>query len=92
VIDWLDALKTTEAKREIHEMNKKAQAFKIQEAHRTSKGIVMRRFIDKEQSPQCQVEMADVTEHFRETWSMPLEDVIEAEEGLIFIWGHKLQK
>jgi hypothetical protein len=73
-------------------MNKKAQAFKIQEAHQTSKGIAMRRFIDKEQSPQCQVEMTEVIGHFRETCSMPLEDVIEAEEGSIFIWSHKLQK
>jgi hypothetical protein len=48
-------------------MNKKSQAFKIQEVHRTSKGIAMRRFINKEQPPQCQVEMPDVTEHFRET-------------------------
>jgi hypothetical protein len=76
---------TTEVEGETHEMNKKAQTFKIQEVHRTSKGIVMRRFIDKEQSPQCQVEMAEVTEHFRETWSMPLEDGVEAKEGSIFI-------
>jgi hypothetical protein len=52
---------TTEVEGEIREMNKKAQALKIQEARRTSKGIVMRRFIDKEQLPQCQVEMAEVT-------------------------------
>jgi hypothetical protein len=51
----------TEIEGETHEMNKKAQTLKIQEARRTSKGIVMRRFIDKEQSPQCQVKMAEVT-------------------------------
>jgi hypothetical protein len=61
VIDWPDALITPEVEGETHKMNEKAQAFKIQEAHRTSKGIVMRRFIDKEQSSQCQVEMAEVT-------------------------------
>jgi hypothetical protein len=44
----------------------------------------MRRFIKKEQSPQSQVEMAEVTKHFRKTWSKPLEDVIEAEQGSIF--------
>jgi hypothetical protein len=77
---------TTEIEGETHEMNKKAQAFKIQEVHRTSKGIVMRRLIDKEQQPQCQVEMAEVAEDFRETSSMSLEDVVEAEEGSIFIW------
>jgi hypothetical protein len=52
---------TTEVEGETREMNKKAQALKIQEARRTSKGVVMRRFVDKEQSPQCQVEMAEVT-------------------------------
>jgi hypothetical protein len=36
--------------------------------------------------------MAELTEYFRETWSMPSEDVVEAEEGSIFIWSHKLQK
>jgi hypothetical protein len=48
-------------------MNKRAQALKIQEAYRTSKGITMRRFIDREQSPQCQIEMERVTEHFSRT-------------------------
>jgi hypothetical protein len=62
-------------------MSENAHAFKIQEAHRTSIGIAMRSFIDKKQSLQCQVEMAEVTEHFRETSSMPLKHVVESEEG-----------
>jgi hypothetical protein len=52
---------TTEVEGETREMNKKAQALKIQEARRTSKGILIRRFIDKEQSSRCEVEMAEVT-------------------------------
>jgi hypothetical protein len=65
-------------------MNKKAQALKIQEAYRTSKGIAMKRFMEKEQSPQCQIDMGDVTEHFRTTLSRPLEDFVEAEEKSSF--------
>jgi hypothetical protein len=50
VIDWLDAMITIQVEGEILEMNKRALALKVQEAYRTSKGIAMRRFIDKEQS------------------------------------------
>jgi hypothetical protein len=42
---------TTQVEGEIHEMNKKAEALKIQEAYRTSKGIATRNLIDKEQLP-----------------------------------------
>jgi hypothetical protein len=84
VIDWLDALITTQVEGEIQEMNKKAQALKIQEEYRTSKGITMRRSIEKEQSPQCQIDMESVTEHFRQTWSRPLEEVIEADKESVF--------
>jgi hypothetical protein len=44
----------------------------------------MSRFIDKQQSPQCQIDMPIVTEHFRETWSRPDEDFVEAREDSIF--------
>jgi hypothetical protein len=44
----------------------------------------MRRFIKKKQSPRCHVEIAEVTKHFRETWSNPLKDVIEAKQSSIF--------
>jgi hypothetical protein len=91
-INWLDMLITTQVEGAIHEMNKKAQVLQIQEAHRPLKTATMRRFIDKKQSPQCQIDMAKVTEHFRETWSRPLEDVVEAEEDLVFIWSQELQK
>jgi hypothetical protein len=52
-------------------MNKKANALKIQKAQRTSKGTTMKKYIDKQQSPQCQIEMEDVTEHFTRTWARP---------------------
>jgi hypothetical protein len=56
VIEWLEAILTTQVSGEIKEMNKKASALKIQESYRTSKGITMRRYIDKERSPQCEIE------------------------------------
>jgi hypothetical protein len=71
VIEWLEAILTTQVSGEIKEMNKKASALKIQESYRTSKGITVRRYIDKAQSPQCQIEMEEVTEHFTKTWARP---------------------
>jgi hypothetical protein len=79
VIEWLDALLTTQVSGEIEEMNKKAGMLKIQESYRTSKGITMRRYIDKEQSPQCPIEMNEVTDHFTRTWAKPEQQFIEAE-------------
>jgi hypothetical protein len=67
MIEWLEAMLTTQASGEIEQMNKRASALKIQESYRTSKGITMRRNIGKEQSPQCQIEMEEVTEHFTKT-------------------------
>jgi hypothetical protein len=61
VIEWLDAMLTVRVSGEIEEMNKKANAPKIQETSGTSKGITMKRNIDKEQSRQWQIEMEDVT-------------------------------
>jgi hypothetical protein len=84
VIEWLDAMITTQVEGEIGEMSKKAHALKVQEAYRTSKGIAMRRFIDQEQSPQCQIEMETVKEHFREVWARPEEDFVEADADSIF--------
>jgi hypothetical protein len=84
VIDWLEGLLTAQVSYEIEEMNKKASALKLQESYRTSKGITMRRHIDKEQSPQCQIEMEEVPEHFTKTWARPEQDFIEAEPGSRF--------
>jgi hypothetical protein len=44
----------------------------------------MRRFIEKKQSSQCQINIGEMTEHFRATWSRPLDEVVEAEENSIF--------
>jgi hypothetical protein len=81
VIEWLDAMINMQVGAEIQEMNKKAQVLKIQEAYRTSKGIAMRRFIDKEQSPQCQIEEDTVTQHFRRTWARTEDNFREARNG-----------
>jgi hypothetical protein len=47
VIEWLDAMITTQISGEIEEMNKRVQTLKIQEVSRILKGTTMRRFIDK---------------------------------------------
>jgi hypothetical protein len=78
VIDWLDVVMTTPVEGEIQEMGKRSQALKIQEADQTSKGIAMRRFINKKQFPQCQIQMDTVTEDFRTTWARSLEDFVES--------------
>jgi hypothetical protein len=79
-----DAKLTTPVSGEIEEMNKEASALKIQEAYRTSKGITMKRYLDKDQSPQCQIEMENVTEHFTRTWARPEQEFIEADQGSRF--------
>jgi hypothetical protein len=84
VIEWLETLIGTQVEGEIQEISKRTQALKVQEAYRTFKGISMRRFINKEQSPQCQFDMETVSEYFREIWSRPLEDIAETEEGSMF--------
>jgi hypothetical protein len=78
VIEWLDTMITTQVEGEIQAMLKRSQTLEIQEAYRTSKGIAMRRFIDKEQSPQCQIQIDAVTEHFRATWARSLENFPDA--------------
>jgi hypothetical protein len=57
---------------------------KIQEVYGASKGIIMKRYIDKEESPQCQIETEDVTEHCTRTWARPEQEFVKADEGLRF--------
>jgi hypothetical protein len=92
VIEWLEVMITSIVSEEIEEMNKRTQALKIQEADRTLKGMTMRKFIDKQQLSQCQVDMPIVTEHFRETGSRPDEDFVEAGEDSISILMSESQK
>jgi hypothetical protein len=66
------------------EMNKPAQARKIQEAYRTSKGITRRQFFDKESSLECQIEMERVMEYFARTWQRPEDGFIKAEQSRMF--------
>jgi hypothetical protein len=67
VIEWLDAMITTNVSEEVQQMNKRVRVLKVQEAHRTSKEIAVKRFLDKEQSPSCQIDVITVTEHFTKT-------------------------
>jgi hypothetical protein len=90
VIEWLDAMITDNLSEELKQMNRQAQALKVQEAYRTSKGIAMKRFIDKEQSPRCQMEKQIVTEHFATAWARPQTDFREAEQGTPFALEPKI--
>jgi hypothetical protein len=90
VIEWLDAMISSQVSEELREMNKRAQALKVQEAYRTSKAIAMKRFIDKQQSPQCPIDMTKVTDHFKEVWAPPQDEFCEAEEGSIFRLEQKI--
>jgi hypothetical protein len=46
--------------------------------------MAMRSFIDKEQSPQCQIDVETVKEYFRDIWARPRNDFPEAEENMKF--------
>jgi hypothetical protein len=84
VIEWFDAMISTHVSEELQLINKRAQALKVQDAYRTSKGIAMKQFIDKIQSPHCQIEKEIVEEHFRQTWAPPRDDFIDAQPGHVF--------
>jgi hypothetical protein len=90
VIEWLDAMISAHLSQELEEMNKRSQALKVQEAYRTSKSIAMKRFVDKEQSPQCQIDKEIVEKHFRQTWARPEMDFKEAEVSTEFFMDSKL--
>jgi hypothetical protein len=68
-IESLDAMIAMNVPEEVQEVNKRAHALKVQEAHSTSTGIAMKRFIDKEQSPRSEIDVTAVTAHFRITWA-----------------------
>jgi hypothetical protein len=91
-IDWLEGMILTQVTGEMAEMNKPAQSLKVQEASRTSKGIAMKKFVDKEKSSQCQIEAEVITEHLRKTWVRPESDFIEAEEDSSFHLGGKIME
>jgi hypothetical protein len=67
-----------------NEGSEDGQAQAAIKAYRPSKGTAMGRFIEKWQSPQCPIDMAEVTDHLRETWSRPLENVEAADKSSLF--------
>jgi hypothetical protein len=52
---------------ELQKVNRGAQAFKVPEAYRTPKGSAMKKFANKEQSPQCQIDIEGIIDHFQRT-------------------------
>jgi hypothetical protein len=85
VIEWLDAMIATNVSEEIQHMNKRAHALKVQEAYRPSKGIAMKRFIDKKQSPRCQIETSTVTDHFAMIWASSETEFQVAQSDTVFV-------
>jgi hypothetical protein len=71
-------------------MNKELQVRKVQEAHRTSKSIVTRRYIHRVQSPKYPIEEEVVMEHFAEKWAPLTHEFQEADQGLMFCLEERL--
>jgi hypothetical protein len=92
VIEWLDGMISNCVTEEQNEMNKRAQALKIQDAYRTSKSIAMKRYIDKIQSPQCHIETGTITGHFGESWSAGIDEFHEATAGSEFYLEPKIEE
>jgi hypothetical protein len=67
-----------------------AQALKVQDAYRTSKSIAMKRYIEKQQSPQCQIDTEAITAHFGQSWSAGIEEFREARDGSEFELERKI--
>jgi hypothetical protein len=90
VVDWLEAKLVGALADETNQVMKRFQAWKIQETYRTSKSAAMRRFINKKESPPCQIEEEKICQHFRKTWSPPDKVFFEAEVGTLFDLEEKL--
>jgi hypothetical protein len=86
VIQWLDSFIFSELAGEIEGISQQMHAQKVQEAYRTTKGIAMRRYIDKKISPPCDIERQTVQEFFGKAWAQKEENFVEAEpESPLFL-------
>jgi hypothetical protein len=68
---------STHVGEELTEMNRRAQALKGQDAYRTSKSIAIKRYINRVQLPQCQIETDEITTHFEQNWSVAIDEFRE---------------
>jgi hypothetical protein len=82
--EWLDAMITTQVSQELSMMQNRAISHKIQEEYRISPGHTMKRYIDKEPSPQCPLGEVVITDHFAKSWSRGADIFREAEPGTQF--------
>jgi hypothetical protein len=69
---------------ELQKVKKRAQTFKVPETYRTPRGIAPKRFVDKEQSPQCQIDMQGVPDHFKRTEDRSEDDLVQGNDNSIF--------
>jgi hypothetical protein len=84
VIEWLDAMISTQVTAELDGLRERTQALKVQEAYRVSKSVAMKRYIDTVQSPPCQIDREALTEHFARSWARGTDQFQEAREGAEF--------
>jgi hypothetical protein len=89
-IEWLDAVMATCVGTELKGENARAHALRVQDAYRTSKSSAMKRYIEKEQSPQCQIDTEAITAHFGQSWSVAIEEFREARDGSEFELEQKI--
>jgi hypothetical protein len=78
VIEWLESLITSELNGELEEMNKQLHTQVVREAYNTTKGITMRRYINKKQSPPCAINKEEIHRFFQNSWASPTLDFEEA--------------
>jgi hypothetical protein len=79
VIEWLDGVISTQGAEDQMEINRCAQALNVQDAYWTSTNIPIKRYIDKVHSPQCQIEIDEITTHLGQSWSSGIDEFREAE-------------
>jgi hypothetical protein len=81
VVDWVESLIVMEVAGEIEGLGKQMQAERVREAYRTTKSIAMKRYVDKKNSPQCDISKEEVQSHYQKIWAQPAQHFKEAEVG-----------
>jgi hypothetical protein len=80
VVEWVDAMISAQLSKELQSLSSKAERLKIQDTYRTSKGTTMRRHIEQQQSPSCQIDDQQVSDHWRWMWAREEKEFEETDE------------
>jgi hypothetical protein len=89
-IDWLDRKITEAIADETKGMTERFTRQKIQDTYRTSKSTVMKKYINKQESPPCPIDQNVICKYFQETWRPPRQTFFEADENTKFFLHRKL--